>query len=156
VRFVGQFFLTVIFVSFIELFLLIEVSQRFGLLFTLFSCVLTGMIGGAFVRSQGLTTWLQIQKKSAQGQLPAEELLGGVMLFLVGILLITPGYFTDVLGFLVLIPALRKGVARLIYHRLRSNLPMTPKSILDDQEAEDPAVIIDVEAQPIDQENLND
>ncbi len=98
-------------ISVVEMWLLIEVSARLGLAWTIAGCVLTGVVGGALVRQEGIKTLMDIQRVAAQGRVPAQELVAGAMLFAVGALLVTPGFVTDSLGFLVLVPGIRRSLA---------------------------------------------
>ena len=101
----------------IEIYLLIQVGEVIGAGWTVFLVVATAVIGAALLRLQGLATLYEAQRKMAQGELPATALIEGVMLLMSGALLLTPGFFTDTLGFLVLIPPLRRKLARVILSR---------------------------------------
>jgi UPF0716 protein FxsA len=69
-------------------------------------------LGAALLRQQGVSTLAKVQMSINQGNLPATEMIEGLMLLIAGALLLTPGFFTDVFGFLVLIPALRQRIAQ--------------------------------------------
>jgi UPF0716 protein FxsA len=69
------------------------------------------MLGAFLLRIQGITTLARVQQSLDQGKLPATELIGGLMLLLAGALLLTPGFFTDAVGFICLIPDIRNRVA---------------------------------------------
>jgi len=84
--------------------------------------VLTGMLGWSLVKSQGLSTLARIRSETAQGRLPAEEMVSGLCLLATGLLLVTPGFLTDTVGFLVLIPPLRRGLARLLMQRFKMKI----------------------------------
>lgn len=101
----------------IEIYLLIQVGEVIGAGWTIFAVVATAVIGAALLRLQGLATLYEAQRKMAHGELPATALIEGVMLLLSGALLLTPGFFTDTLGFLVLIPPLRRKFAHFILSR---------------------------------------
>ncbi|MFH2010895.1 MAG: FxsA family protein [bacterium] len=103
----------------VELYLLIVIGARMGVLATIGLIIITGMIGWTLVRSQGISTLRRIQAETAEGRLPAEELVAGLCLLGAGFLLITPGFLTDTVGFLMLIPPLRRGVARRLLKRFR-------------------------------------
>lgn len=124
VTFVGRFFLLVTVLGFAELYLLVKAASGLGFLETLGLCILTGIIGGAFVRSQGLRTLGAIQQASAEGRMPATEMISGLTLLLVGVLLIVPGFLTDLLGFVMLIPPLRMAAARAIARRFEGRVNM--------------------------------
>ena len=106
----------------LEMWVLIEVGSRIGALPTIALVFLTAIIGLALLRQQGLNTLLRVNQRMAEGQLPAEEILEGVMLAVGGALLLTPGFITDTIGFACLIPATRKMLARtLLKHSIVSS-----------------------------------
>ena len=106
--------LLLIVVPLVELFILIEVGQVIGALATIGLCVLTAVIGGALLRQQGLQTLQRARVNLDRGAVPAVEMLEGLALGAGGIMLLTPGFATDVIGFACLIPVTR----RLIIHAL--------------------------------------
>lgn len=108
---IARFFLLVLVLSLSELYLLIYVAEHTTLLTTLALCVLTGVVGGAMVRAQGLRTLANIQRSLARGQVPAQDIVSGLILLMIGTLFLTPGFLTDTLAFMILIPPVRKVVA---------------------------------------------
>ncbi len=102
------FFLLFIIVPIVEMWVLIEVGAKIGALSTIFLVFLTAAIGLALLRQQGLSTLLKVNQRMEQGQLPAQEILEGVMLAVGGALLLTPGFITDGVGFACLLPFSRK------------------------------------------------
>lgn len=111
---VFQFFILVLFFSISEVSLLLWVAMEFNILFTIACCAVTGLLGGYFVRQQGLITMDRIRTSLAKGEIPADEAVGGFMLFIVGILLCVPGFITDTLGFLIIVPFIRRSVAKIV------------------------------------------
>jgi UPF0716 protein FxsA len=103
----------------VELYLLVRIGSRVGVGATIGLIVVTGMVGWMLAKSQGLSTLRRIQAETAEGRLPALEMVSGLCLLGAGLLLITPGFLTDAVGFLMLIPPLRRGVARRIMSRFR-------------------------------------
>jgi len=95
-------------VPLVEIYVLIQVGSVIGALPTVILVVLTAVIGVGLLRSQGLRTWMRAQEQLARGLLPAVELLEGMLLMLAGAFLLTPGFVTDTLGFLLLVPAVRQ------------------------------------------------
>lgn len=95
----------------LELAVLIKVGGQIGVLATLALIFLTAIIGIVLIRAQGLMTLLRAREKLAEGTLPARELAEGFLLALAGALLIAPGFVTDTLGFLLLVPPLRHALA---------------------------------------------
>ncbi|ENM3737613.1 membrane protein FxsA [Vibrio cholerae] len=102
----------------IEIALFIQVGGVLGVWPTIALVLLTAIVGASLVRNQGLQTLLTVQQRLAQGQLPAQQILEGVMLAVAGVLLLTPGFFTDILGMLVLLPAPRAYLAKQLMSRV--------------------------------------
>jgi UPF0716 protein FxsA len=115
---VFQFFLLVVFFSVSEVSMLLWVAQHTSLLFTMLCCAFTGILGGYFVRQQGLKTLQRIQTSIGAGNLPADETVEALMLLIVGVLLCVPGFITDFLGFLIIIPFIRKIAASMVVKKL--------------------------------------
>jgi UPF0716 protein FxsA len=103
----------------VELYLLVVIGSRITVTATIGLIILTGFIGWKLVKMQGLATLRRIQAETAQGRLPAEEMVAGLCLLGAGLLLITPGFLTDTVGFLTLVPPLRRWVARLLMARYK-------------------------------------
>lgn len=100
-----------------EIYLLIEVGSVIGVFPTILLVVGTAVLGAALLRQQGLSTITRFQNNMAAGQLPATEMLEGVLLIIGGALLMTPGFFTDAIGFLCLIPVSRKVIVHFLIKR---------------------------------------
>ena len=103
----------------VELYLLVQVGSRIGVLETIGLIVLTGMLGWMLVKTQGLQTLARIRRELGEGSLPAVEMVAGLCLLGAGLLLITPGFLTDIVGFSILVPPLRRGLARLLLRRFQ-------------------------------------
>jgi UPF0716 protein FxsA len=108
------FFLTPI----VEMYLLIEVGGYLGALPTIGLVMLTAVIGVALLRVQGLATLTRGFRRLDGGQLPATEVAEGLLLAVAGALLLTPGFVTDTVGFLLLVPVLRIRVAAALLRRM--------------------------------------
>lgn len=113
-------------VPIIEIYLLIQVGGLIGILPTMGLVVLTAVVGVALLRAQGMQTYLRFNQAMSEGRLPATEILEGLALLVGGALLLTPGFFTDFIGFICLIPFSRKALIGLISARYNpiSNLNM--------------------------------
>ncbi|MDH5445844.1 MAG: FxsA family protein [Gammaproteobacteria bacterium] len=98
-------------VPLLEIFLLLKVGDLIGALWTVFLVVLTAVIGVSLLRMQGLNTIHRLQASTARGELPAIPMIEGAMLLFAGALLLTPGFFTDAVGFAILIPQFRQYLA---------------------------------------------
>jgi|TARA_B110000285_G_C15116541_1_gene614450 UPF0716 protein FxsA len=110
-------FLFVLFIAVpvIEMWVLIQVGQQIGALWTIALVLSTAFIGINLLRHQGLATLTSANWRIQAGQLPAQEILEGILLAVGGALLLTPGFITDGFGFLLLLPFSRRlFVARLM------------------------------------------
>jgi UPF0716 protein FxsA len=101
-------------VPFIEITLLMQVGSIIGVFPTIFMVVFTAVLGAWMLRRQGFATWQRFQTNLQQGQIPAYEMIEGPILLVGGALLLTPGFFTDILGFACLIPSLRRKIAQYV------------------------------------------
>ena len=101
-------------VPLIEIYLLIEIGGVIGVGWTIFCVVFTAVLGAFLVRAQGFSTLRRIRTQMDQGQLPAVELLEGLVLLIAGALLLTPGFFTDAIGFICLTPPLRRAIIKYV------------------------------------------
>jgi UPF0716 protein FxsA len=95
-------------VPLLEIYLLIVVGGMIGALPTVALVVLTAVVGAALARHQGLATLQRLQETLARGEAPAFEMLEGALLLVGALLLLTPGFFTDALGFVCLLPPTRR------------------------------------------------
>ncbi len=109
-------------VPIVEIYLLIKVGQVIGAGWTVALVVLTAVVGVWLLRLQGLSTLLRARQKLEHDELPAQELLEGVGLIIAGALLLTPGFFTDTLGFLLLLPPTRQWLVRRIVAQMIVNV----------------------------------
>ncbi len=101
----------------IEIYFLIKVGEVIGALPTIILVVLTAVIGAGLLRQQGLSTLARLQQNISQGKIPAQEIVEGVLLAVGGALLMTPGFVTDTIGFLCLLPFSRQFIATNIMKR---------------------------------------
>ncbi len=100
-------------VPFVELFVLIQVGQLIGAWYTIGILVLVSVAGTFLVKREGLGVLRRAQAQLRAGQVPGAELVDGVMILVGGALLVTPGFLTDILGILLLLPPVR-GVLRAV------------------------------------------
>ena len=107
-------FLVVLIIPFAEIYLLLLVGGIIGAFPTIFLVVFTAALGAWLLRQQGFATFRQFQANLAQGVIPAYEMIEGPIILLGGLLLLTPGFITDILGFACLIPPLRKKIAQYV------------------------------------------
>lgn len=106
-------------VPIVEIGLFVQVGGFFGLWPTLTLVLITAVVGASLVRSQGLATLMAVQTKLQQGELPAQQIIEGVMLAVSGVLLLTPGFMTDAFGMFVLLPAPRAMLAKQLMSRIK-------------------------------------
>ena len=111
------FFVLFLVIPIIEIFFLIKVGEVIGAFPTIILVVLTAVIGAGLLRQQGLSTLARFQQNISAGKLPAQEMVEGIMLAVGGALLMTPGFVTDTMGFLCLLPFSRKYIAANIIKR---------------------------------------
>lgn len=113
-------------VPLIEVLLLLEIGNRIGTLNTILLIILTGVLGAHLMRLQGFAVFRKIHEDLGRGIPPTNEIVQGALVLAGGILLLTPGFFTDTIGFLLLIPQSRKYLLRKIQkaieRRIHSNL----------------------------------
>ena len=103
----GKLFLLFAVVPVAEIYVLVSVGGVIGVLPTIALVLLTALAGAHLARMQGLAVMMRIRENLAQGFMPAEELLDGLLIFLAGMTLLTPGFLTDIMGLLILLPATR-------------------------------------------------
>lgn len=112
-------FLVFIATPIVEMYLLIEVGGYIGAWPTIGLVMLTAVLGVALLRIQGPATLRRGMGRLQAGELPAQEVAEGLLLAVAGALLLTPGFFTDAVGFLLLLPATRIAAARRILARFQ-------------------------------------
>jgi len=102
-----QLLLLFIGVPLIEVLILIKLGSLFGFWPTIFLVIGTGILGAYLAKLYGLTIWYKIQQDLNAGLMPADKLVDGLLILIGGIVLLTPGLLTDILGFMLLIPITR-------------------------------------------------
>ena len=103
-----------ILVPILEIYVLLSVGNLIGLFPTILLVLATGIAGAQLARSQGLNLLRRIQQELAAGRMPTEELIDGAMILAGGLLLLTPGFCTDLTGFLLLAPFSRAPLKRAL------------------------------------------
>ena len=94
-------FLVFIIIPLIEIAIFISIGSEIGILNTIAIILITALVGIFLVRRQGINLLFSAQRNMSQGIMPTEEIKGGIFLLISGLLLITPGFFTDCIGFLM-------------------------------------------------------
>ncbi|MBT8420977.1 MAG: FxsA family protein [Gammaproteobacteria bacterium] len=114
-------FLLFLLVPVVEIYFLITVGSVIGAWFTVFLVIATAIIGAFFVRQQGISTLFRLQNELQQDKVRPEHsavaLLEGVAILIAGVLLLTPGFLTDAIGFICLVPPWRRGLIHLFLPR---------------------------------------
>ncbi len=105
-------FLTFLLVPLLEIYLLIEIGSVIGAVWTVAGVVGTAVVGAVLVRRQGLAALGRFRSATEAGELPAIRIIEGLALLVAGALLLTPGFFTDAIGFVLLTPPLRQILIR--------------------------------------------
>lgn len=128
------FFLLIIIVTAAEIGLLLFSGKTIGVWPTLLVMILTGVIGTYLAKREGLQTIRKAQEQLRMGQMPGEVLLDGICIIIGGILLITPGFITDIAGFFILFPPSRKVVKFLMIKAFRKKIHGGKINIIDYRE----------------------
>ncbi len=103
----GPLFLLFTLVPALELYLLFQVGGVIGGFNTIMLIIITGIVGASLAKSQGFSILTKIQEQTNRGELPADQIIQGLMVFAGGLLLLTPGFMTDIFGFLLVMPGSR-------------------------------------------------
>jgi UPF0716 protein FxsA len=137
-------------VPIVELGLLIQVGRVIGLAPTIAIVLVTGITGAALARWQGLATLHRVQTEMSQGRVPTGPLVDGLLILVAGGVLLTPGFLTDALGFLLLIPPTRTAVRKALVEgfsrrmqrdgRIPIDVTWTPGGPGDDRDLEPPTI----------------
>src|SRR5215218_11138401 len=101
-----------------EIYVIIKVGEAIGVWPTVGLLILDGFLGAALLRSQGRAAWRRFNDALAAGKVPAREVFDGAMVIFGGAFLITPGFITDFIGLLLLIPPTRAIIRRGVVQRL--------------------------------------
>lgn len=118
----GKLFLLFVIMPIAEIAVLINVGEVIGGWNTVLLVILSAMIGAYLVKREGVSTLAQAQLKMQQGQVPAEEIGSGLLLLVAGVLLVTPGFITDVFGLLLTLPYTRKKIGGVLFHALNGKM----------------------------------
>lgn len=109
-------------VPLVELSLLLWIGRQVGIVATVGLVLGTGFLGAWLARREGLRTLALVRRDLAEGRLPAENLLDGLLILIAGAVLLTPGLLTDLAGFALLTPVVRRSIRRALAERLRRSL----------------------------------
>ncbi len=118
----GKLLLLFTLVPALELYLLITIGAKIGVLTTIAVIVFTGVLGAALARQEGLRTLQKAQASLNTGQMPTDAMVEGLMILFAGGLLLTPGFLTDAFGFSLLIPPIRALVRETLKKRFKQQV----------------------------------
>ncbi|MDX5595084.1 FxsA family protein [Pseudovibrio sp. SPO723] len=103
----------------VEIFLFVEVGSVIGAIPTILLTILTAVTGTALLRHQGLSLLMRMRSEMDAGRMPGDEMVHGAFIVLAGICLLIPGFFTDAIGLLLFIPAVRTYLGRALASRVQ-------------------------------------
>src|SRR3954452_22495088 len=104
-------------VPILEIYVIIQVGQAIGALWTIALLIADSILGSILMRSQGRAAWRRFQAALAEGRMPAREVLDGVLVIFGGAFLLTPGFCSDIVGALLLLPPTRAVIRRMLIRR---------------------------------------
>jgi len=107
-----KLFLAFTLIPFLELYLLIKIGYYLGAFNTILVVILTGFLGAYLAKLQGIKTMMRVRQSLNRGELPAEEMVDALLIFVAGVVLLTPGFVTDLAGVGILVPNTRSWFKR--------------------------------------------
>jgi UPF0716 protein FxsA len=126
---VGKLVLLFTTVPLLETYLLYVLGTTMGFWPTVGLVLLTGVLGAALAKREGLKVWRRWSEALSQGRMPEEGILGGVLVLIGGVLLVTPGVLTDVSGMLLLVPPSRRFIATHVRTHLERRFAEAPSAV---------------------------
>lgn len=105
-------------VPLVELAVILQVGEALGVLDTVALLFLVSVVGAWLVKREGLSVWRRFNEQLNQGSVPGAELVDGVLILVAGAFLLTPGFVTDTVGLLLLVPPVRAGFRAALRRRL--------------------------------------
>ena len=114
-----KLFLAFTLIPLVEIYLLIKLGQNFGAITSILLVIFTGILGAYLAKMQGLHTLFRLQETIREGGMPKEELLDALLIAFAGLVLITPGFITDLAGFLLLVPFTRKLIKSWLKQKMK-------------------------------------
>jgi UPF0716 protein FxsA len=108
-----------------ELYVILKVGDAIGVLWTILLLAADSLVGSLLLRAEGRSVWRRFNAALAEGKMPHREVLDGVLVIFGGAFLITPGFITDVVGILLLVPPTRALIRRLLVRRLGRRVAIT-------------------------------
>ena len=118
----GLLALLFILIPALEIYLLIEVGSLIGGFNTMLIVIITGIVGAALAKAQGLAVLYKIQNDLNLGQIPADQIIHGLLVFGGGLLLLTPGFVTDIIGLCMVAPGSRHLIVARAKHYFQNGI----------------------------------
>jgi UPF0716 protein FxsA len=128
-----------------ELAVIIQVGQAIGVWWTIALLLADSILGSWLMRHQGRTAWRRFNETIQAGRVPGREVVEGALVIFGGALLLTPGFITDILGLVLLVPPTRALVRRVLTRRLSHRVVVTGPRTRADYDVEGTAVDVDPE-----------
>ncbi len=159
-RLILLLFLSFTLIPVLELILLFKVADLTSGMLTFMIVIFTGLLGAALAKMEGIASWQRIRAALRQGQLPGNELVQGVLILIAGVLLVTPGFMTDIVGFTLLIPFTRRYLSHRLLQHFKNRLHLSTSSFASSFQAggmpprpERRTTVEDIEAERIDDDD---
>jgi UPF0716 protein FxsA len=118
-------------VPLVELYLLISLGRVIGVATTVLIVIATGALGAILTRIEGLRVLKQVQSELAEGRMPTDRLLDGLLILIAGAVLLTPGLLTDLLGFFLLAPPGRRLIRNALSSAVRRKFSLEQATVID-------------------------
>ena len=115
-----KLFLAFTTIPLVEIYLLIHIGSVFGVFTSIALVFFTGLLGAYLARIQGIKPLFKIQESIKEGRMPSGELLEALLIVAAGIVLLTPGFLTDTIGFLLLLPNIREIVKSWVQSKIKN------------------------------------
>ena len=129
-----KLFLAFTIIPIFEIYLLIKIGTVFGALTSIALVIFTGFLGAYLARIQGLQTLFRIQESLREGRMPSGELLDALLIGVAGLVLLTPGFLTDTIGFILLVPSSRNVIKSWLRHQIEARYSGTrPEDVIIEQ-----------------------
>ena len=120
-----KLFLAFTIIPIFEIYLLIKIGTVFGALTSIALVIFTGILGAYLARIQGLQTLSRIQESLREGRVPSGELLDALLIGVAGLVLLTPGFLTDTIGFILLVPSSRNAIKSWLRRQIEARYSNT-------------------------------
>jgi len=115
-----KLFLAFTTIPILEIYILIKIGSIFGAFTSIIMVIFTGFLGAYLARIQGLNTLFRIQESIREGRMPSGELIDALLIVVAGLLLLTPGFLTDTIGFILLIQTTRNLIKFWLQKKIKS------------------------------------